>query len=135
MKIARQIKGDERVKIERGDVIGIKVDRFKKAVQEAKEATLIKQLEEERNIRKRELEAYQREQQMKLLQDRRKMLEAELGLYQPINDHTELTLAEPERIEHKDKPETQLSESNEDIRLPSVIRRNYLYSSIACYLR
>ena len=131
VKIVVQVKSKDRSRIEKGDVIGVKVDKFKKAIQEAKEASLIKQLEEERDIRKKQLEAYHREEQMKILADRRKLLEQELGLYQPITEENEST--HTDKAEQKD-PALPLSDdqhhdllaSNEDIRPSNTLRRQFL---------
>lgn len=130
VRIVVQVKSKDRSRIEKGDVIGVKVDKFKKAIQEAKEASIIKQLEEERDARMKQLEAYHREEQMKILADRRKLLEQELGLYQPITEENESTHTDTAE-QHDQKPQSEdqnhdLLASNEDIRPSNTLRRYFL---------
>lgn len=130
MKIVAQFKRSERVKLEKGDVVGAKVEKFKLAMQEAKEAALNKQLEEEKIIRKQDYEQIQRQEQLKVLLERRKMLETELGLYEPTNEFNPAPIEEEESMgQVSDQNEVNLMQSSEDVRPTNVIRRQEILPS------
>lgn len=135
-RLAAEVKSRDRGRIAKGDVVGVKVDQFKKAIQEAKEAALIKQLEEERDLRRKQLEAYQREQQMKVLADRRKLLEQELGLYQPLAEDKRIdeTGTHELKDQETEPPESNedLLASNEEIRPSHSLRNRNVTNSNAC---